>query len=173
MFNRRAVGLLLSAILLFLLAGATNVGWVRIVDAVMWGMLGLSLLLQWLSIASVRVRRRVLNVEHSGDWVGPMEDDVVEVGVELINGWFWPRFFVSVSYDAPLESPESRDQRFFVANLKGHGAVEVSSRLVCYRRGLHQLGPVTVESQVPFGLFRRRKRAETPFPYWYTRGPTR
>ena len=162
MLTARGVGLLLTAIFLFLLGGATNVGWVRIVDAVLWGMLGLSLILQWLSVAAVGARRRILDVMHSGRWTGPMEDDVLEIGLEIENRWFWPRFFVSASYDAPVESPDSRPQRFFVANLKGHGVVKLSSRVRCYRRGLHHFGPVTIESLVPFGLFRRRKRVDAP-----------
>ena len=161
-FTSRAFGFLLVAILLFFLAGATNVGWTRIVDAVLWGMLGLSLLLQWLSVTATDARRRIVKVEHSGDAPGPMEDDVVEVELELKNRWFWPRFFLSVAYDAPLERPGSRTLRFFVANLRGHGAITLVSRVRCYRRGLHRFEPLTIESQVPFGLFRRRKRREAP-----------
>ena len=162
MLTRRAVGILLTAILLFFLAGTTSVGWVRIVDAVLWGMLLLSLPLQWLAVTAMSARRRVLSVQHSGEWTGPMEGDTVEVGLDLENRRFWPRFFVSVSYDAPLESPTSRSQRFFVANVNGHGTVNLSGMVSCCRRGLHHFGPVTIESQVPFGLFRRRKGATAP-----------
>ena len=162
MFTKRAVGLLVSAFLLFLIAGVTNVGWVRIFDAVLWGMLLLSLLLQWLSITKVDASRRLTAVHRNGSWDGPMEDDVVEVDVTLRNRWFWPRFFISLSYDAPMESLEDRIQRFFIANLKGHDDVSVVSRVRCYRRGLHRFGPVAIESQVPFGLFTKRKRKEAP-----------
>ena len=51
---------------------------------------------------------------------------------------------------------DSRWQRFFAANLVGHGSVKLTSRMQCRHRGLHRFGPVTIESQVPFGLFRRR-----------------
>ena len=162
MITKRGVGLLLTAIMLFLLAGATNVGWVRIFDAVLWGMLLLSLLLQWLSVTKVEVTRRLLAIHSSRGWDAPMEEDAVEVEVTLHNGWFWPRFFVSLSYDAPMESPDSRVQRLFVANLKGHEDVSVVSRIRCYRRGLHRFGPVTIESQAPFGLFRKRKHRPAP-----------
>ena len=137
-------------------------GWVRIVDSVLWGMLGLSLLLQWLSVAAVDARRRLLKIEHGGSGPAPMEDDVAEVEVELRNRWFWPRFFISLAYDAPMERPESRLVRFFAANLSGHGTVTLTSRVHCYRRGMHRLGPVTIESRVPFGLFRRRRHQEAP-----------
>ena len=158
----RAVAFILIAVFLFFLGGATNVGWVRVVDSVMWGMLGLSLLLQWVSVSAIDVRRRLGRLEHTGDGPGPMEDDVAGVELELHNQRFWPRFFLSISYDAPMEQPESRWQRFFVANLHGRSRLPLSSRVQCYRRGLHHLGRVTVESLVPFGLFRRRKHSQAP-----------
>ena len=162
MITKRGVGFVLVAIVLFLIASATNVGWVRIFDAVLWGMLLLSLLLQWLSITRVDVTRRLLAVVGTGAFDGPTEDDAVESEVRLHNRWFWPRFFISLAYDAPMESPDSREQRLFVANLHGHGDVMVASRINCYRRGLHEFGPIEVQSLVPFGLFRKRKRKAAP-----------
>ena len=162
MFTGKTFGFILAAVVLFFLGSFTNVGWVRIVDAVLWGMLGLSLLLQWLSLTAVEAQRRLTRVEHTDGGPSPMEDDAIEVEVALANRRFWPRFFISVSYDAPMESPESRWQRFFLANLKGHGTVRLASTAQCYRRGLHHFGPVIIDSQVPFGLFRRRKRKKTP-----------
>ena len=106
MITGRAVGFLFAAVLLFFLAGVTNVGWVRIVDAVLWGMLLLSLILQWLSVTAVHARRRLVSVEHAGGLPGPMEDDFVEVELELKNRRFWPRFFLSVAYQAPVESDD-------------------------------------------------------------------
>ena len=162
MFTRRAVGFLFLAVFLYFLGSATFVGWVRIFDAVIWGMLGLSLLLQWLSVAAVRVDRRLVGVEAPGGQASPMEDDTIEVQLDLENPWFWPRFFLSASYEATMEEPSSRWQRFFVANLSGHGTVRLMSQLTCYRRGMHSLGPVTIESQAPFGLFRRRRPRQAP-----------
>ena len=164
MFTTKTFAFIAVAVFLFFLASVTSVGWVRILDALLWGMLGLSLLLEWLSVTAVDVVRRIVGIEHDGAPPGPVEDDVVEVELELRNRWFWPRFFVSATYEAPMESEPSRWQRFFAANLKGHGTVRLSSRLRCYRRGLHELGPVTLESQVPFGLFRKRRTKQAPLP---------
>ena len=162
MLNGRAIGLSVVAIILFLLAGATNVGWVRVVDAVLFGMLLLSLVLQWLSVVAVDATRRLLGVQWSTGDVGPMENDTIEVQVELRNRRFWPRFFTAISYEAPLAPPNARRQRFFLANLSGHATAELTSRIECYRRGFHHLLPVTIESQVPFGLFKRRRVKEAP-----------
>ena len=149
MITARAVGVFVVAVLLFLLGGATNVGWVRIVDSVLWGMLGLSLVLQWLSVTAVDARRRVVTRDPRSANPSPMEDDFVEVELILHNKWFWPRFFVSVSYDVPCEEEDSGTHRFFVSNLPGHGDVTLTGSLRCNRRGLHRFGPVTVESAPP------------------------
>ena len=57
MFTTKAFAFIVVAVFLFFLASVTNVGWVRIVDAILWGMLGLSLLLEWLSVTAVDVVR--------------------------------------------------------------------------------------------------------------------
>ena len=62
-----------------------------------------------------------------------MEDDFVEVELELHNRWFWPRFFVSATYEAPMESEPSRWQRFFAANLKGHGQAHEQAAMLSQR----------------------------------------
>ena len=158
MFTARAVGFLLIAVFLFFLADATNVGWVRIVDSVLWGMLGLSLVLQWLFTTAVETRLRLVKIERANGPTAPMEDDAVVVELELENRRFWRRYFVSATYDAPMERPDFQSQRLFAANLNGHSTLRLASRVTCYRRGLHHFGPVTIESQAPFGLFRRRRR---------------
>ena len=46
-------------------------------------------------------------------------------------------------------------------HLPGRGSVALVGSVECYRRGLHQFGEIIVESKVPFGLFRRRRRLTT------------
>jgi uncharacterized protein (DUF58 family) len=162
MFTSRSIGMILLALLLFFVAGFTQVGWVRIVDAVLWGMLGLSLLLQWLSTTWTDVKRRIKTVQTSRFGVGPMEGDDVSVDMEVVNQRFWPKFFVSAIFTARFTVHDSSTKRFFIANIAGRGTVDITTELKCTRRGSHDFGPVTIESQVPFGLFRRRKRVAAP-----------
>jgi hypothetical protein len=42
--------LLIAAIVLFFLAGATRVGWMMVLDAVLWGAIVISAAMPWLSI---------------------------------------------------------------------------------------------------------------------------
>ncbi len=170
MFTSRSVGLILLALLLFFVASFTQVGWVRIVDAVLWGMLGLSLLLQWLSTTGTEVKRRIKNVRASQFDAGPMEGDDVSVEIKVTNRRFWPKFFVSAEFETSFIKGESSPKRFFIANIAGRDTVDLTTELNRTRRGLHEFEPVTIESQVPFGLFRRQKQLAAPmsllvYPY--------
>lgn len=170
MFTSRSIGMILLALLLFFVASFTQVGWVRIVDAVLWGMLGLSLLLQWISTTGMEAKRHINNVQASRFGIGPMEGDDISVDMEVVNKRFWPKFFVSAMFATPFTEDDSSIKRFFIANIAGHSAIDITTDLKCARRGSHDLGPVTIESQVPFGLFRRRKRVAAPlsllvYPY--------
>ncbi len=162
MITARGVGFLIAAVALFFISSATSVGWVRIVDAVLWGMLGLSLLLQWFTVVSLSARRRLQSPAQTGDSPSPMEDDEVDIELQLRNRRFYPRNFLAVTFDCPFADPQSRQQRLLVANLRGDSEIRLTSRIQCYRRGMHRMKSVIIESRVPFGLFRRRRRLDAP-----------
>ena len=162
MITARGVVLVVTAILTFLLARLTQVGWLYLLDAMLWGIILLSLALPWLAVTSVVVRRRLLHHKSSPGPPGPSEGDTVQVETHLTNGRAWPRYFLSVDYECPLAGPDESRQRFFVHRLDGRGSLSLTSSIQCQRRGLHQFGPVRVESKAPFGLFRRRARLLSP-----------
>lgn len=74
----------------------------------------------------------------------------------------WPRTFLSVGYSCPLASPSEDWQRSFVPWITRRSSLILHTTVECYRRGLHDLGPVTVESKAPFGLFRAKRRFAAP-----------
>ncbi|MBM3945498.1 MAG: DUF58 domain-containing protein [SAR202 cluster bacterium] len=160
--TRRGIAFIVAGVALFFLSSATQVGWVRILDAMLWGMLLLSFVLQWLCTTAVDVRRRLLTSASARSLPGPMEEDVVEIETGLRNRRFWPRFFISVISRFPMESPDKQTQRYFVATLPSNETTPVISKVHCYRRGMHHLPPATIECKVPFGLLRRRKRLAAP-----------
>ncbi len=51
MITSKGIGFLAAAVVLFLLARLTQVGWLYLVDAVLWGIIALSAALPWLGIA--------------------------------------------------------------------------------------------------------------------------
>ena len=133
-----------------------------LLDAVLWGAILLSLVLPWLSVMSLSASLRLIRGKGSPDCPGPTEGEAVQIELWLENGKFWPRFLLSLSYYCPPASPEERWQRFLVPRLDRGVSPPSVSVVNCYRRGLHQFGPVNVESKAPFGLFRRRKRLANP-----------
>lgn len=168
MITGKGVGFLITAIAVFWLARLTQVGWLYLIDAVLWGLILLSAILPWLGASFLSAHRKVAHTGTSAGisagalevWSGPAEGDPVEIELTLKNRWFWPRFFISASYACPLAEPEQRTPRFFLGKLPASDQFVMSSSLVADRRGLHDLGRVVVESSAPFGLFRRRVRLD-------------
>ena len=158
MITSKGIGILVIAIIGFLLARVTQVGWLYLVDALLWGILILSAVLPWLGVVLMSARLR-LNIEGtSASSVNPSEGDQVRIEVSLRNRAFLSRFVFGIFYNCPLAKPESCLRRFFVTQLAGSGQISLVSTVEAYQRGPYHLGPVVIESSAPFGLFRRRAR---------------
>ena len=162
MITFRGLALVAIAFFTFLLARFTQVGWLYLLDAMLWGAILVSVVMPWLAIASLSAHRRLLRHGKSGDSANPVEEETVDIELQLSNRGFWPRYLLSVSYECAIASPSERLQRFFVTHLAGRDELSLISRVECHRRGLHHLGPIVVESKAPFGLFRRRKKTLDP-----------
>ncbi|MFQ6029748.1 MAG: DUF58 domain-containing protein, partial [Dehalococcoidia bacterium] len=164
MITVKGVGFLIVALLVYLLARLTQVGWLYLADAILWGIILLSALMPWLGVVFLGAQRRV---EHSGaaeGRTGPAEGETVKIELSLRNRAFWPRFFLSAHYDCSLAPPDRRERRFFVSKLPGSGLVPLTSEVVAYQRGQRHLGPAFVESSAPFTLFRHGVRLEAAQP---------
>ncbi len=119
MITAKGVGFLIAAILVFFLARLTQVGWLYLVDSLLWGIILLSALLPWLGVPFLDARRKLSwegPVEGSN---GPAEGDPVQIELSLRNRGFWPKFFLSLSYGSTLAAPENRQFRYFVSKLAG------------------------------------------------------
>ena len=154
--------LVATGVFTFLLARLTQVAWLYMLDAILWGAILLSLVVPWLAVMSLSARRRIVRREGSAGPPGPTEGEVVQVELWLENRRVWPRYLLAASYDCPLAGPDMGQQRVFIPRLGTGTSLASVSTVQCYRRGLHQFGPVTVESGAPFGLFRRKKRLPSP-----------
>ena len=162
MITGKGAGFLAAAIALFVLGNLTQVGWLYLTDAVLWGIILVSAVVPWLNIFPLRAERSIESPDETGGSPGPTEGGLVAIGITLRNPTFWPRYVVSLFYDCPLEAPSRRMQRFFVSELAGFGQVAMLSNVAAYQRGSHQLGPLMMEASAPFGLFRRRIRLAGP-----------
>ena len=159
MITFRGAALVATAIFTFLLARLTGVGWLFLLDATLWGIILLSVALPSLALMSLDARLRLLR---RGGEPGPAEGQSVEVELSLLNRRRLPRYLLSASYNCPLAPPGERWPRFFVHRLAGRDSAVLVSWFRCYRRGLHEFGPVVLESKAPFGFFRRRRRLQSP-----------
>ena len=157
------------AVAVFFLASTTRVGWVHLADAVLWGVILLSVAIPWLSMPGIRVERNVGSGERR-DSPGPLEGDSLPVNLRLENRWWLPRFLVSVSYPIGVAGTERPDKNVFFwtwpRKINRH-----DTELTLERRGVHRLGECVVEITGPFGMFRRRRRIEMShtvlaYPMW-------
>ena len=158
MITPRGAGFLAAAVALFFLARLTQVGWVYLLDSVLWGALLLSAVLPWLATLFLTVQRSLPVPEISGAVASPGEGGQIEIRITLRNRVFWPRFLLNLDYRCPPAEPGRQLIRLFVARLKGSRQSRLTSTIELHRRGSHLLGPVFAESSAPFGLVRRRRK---------------
>ena len=164
MITSKGLGFLAVAVVVFLLAGLTQVGWVYLVDAVLWGIILLSVVIPWVSVAFLSAERHIELLSPNSNSPAPAEGDLLQVSLSLRNRALWPGYFLGMFYDCPVAAPENHRQQFFVTEVTRSGKVSLKSTVEAYRRGMHQLGPLLVESSAPFGLFRRRAHLTGCYP---------
>ena len=156
MITAKGVGFLIAAFLVFFLARLTQVGWLYLVDALLWGIVLLSALLPWLGVAFLEGHRKLSWEGKGGGSDGPAEGEPVQIDLSLRNRGFWPKFFLSLSSRCDLAAPEERQLRFFLSKLAASSELPLPATVAAYQRGVHSLEPVLADSSAPFGLFRRR-----------------
>ena len=162
MITFRGTALVATAIFTFFLARMTQVGWLYLLDSALWGIVLVSLGMPTLAVMSLQVSRRLARQDCMPSSPGPAEGDMVRIEMWVKNPRTWPRTFLSVGYSCPLASPSEEWQRSFVPWIARRSSLILHTTVECYRRGLHDLGPVTVESKAPFGLFRAKRRFDAP-----------
>ena len=143
-----------AAVALFFLARLTQVGWVYLLDSVLWGALLLSAVMPWLTTLFLAAQRSLPPPGVSGAKAWPSDGGQIDIQVTLRNRVFWPRFLLNLDYRCPPAQPQR--VRLFVAKLNGSQRARLTSTIDLHQRGNHLLGPVFAESSAPFGLFRRR-----------------
>ncbi len=162
MVTLRGISLIALAAAIFVLAGVSRVGWLLLFDAALWGAIVVSAALPWLVTGKLYIGRRVLGWEPREGVPGPMEGDAIELETEVRNTGWLPCVFSVVRHNLEGLAEVESHPRLFIAWLGRGGQVATVSRLRSRRRGLHRLPPATVEAEMPFGLFRRRKRVSAP-----------
>ena len=162
MITARGLVLVCAGVMVFVLAEVTRIGWLLLFDAVLWGATVINAVMPWLATGGLHARRNVVGWDGRGDKPGPMEDDAVEFQVKLENRGLSPAIFVTVNFNCAGRPTDPQKERLLIAWLGGHRQMSATARVRFDRRGLHRLPAVTVESRVPFGLFRRSRHLGEP-----------
>ena len=162
MITFRGVFVVGVAAFAFLLARLTQVGWLYLLDAILWGAILLSVVVPWMAVSGLSVRRRLVRSGGNPGSPGPTEGEEVQIQLTLENPRAWSRYFLSLTYECAFAPPEERSQRMYVPRLASSSSLSLASEVECYRRGPYELGPVAVESRAPFGLFRRKRHLPDP-----------
>ncbi|MDA0771139.1 MAG: DUF58 domain-containing protein, partial [Chloroflexi bacterium] len=158
----RGIGLIIVAVMLFTLAGFTRVGWLLLFDAVLWGIIIISMVLPWLAIGNISIRRRITGWHGKGLYEGPMAGDECDLETLMENRAILPAVFVGASYDFDKLGIQAEKQRMFVAWLSRNGTYASTTHCSFLRRGLYNLSDLKLETSVPFGIFRRQKSISNP-----------
>ena len=156
MITGKGVGITLVAVFMFILVNVTRVGWLLLFDSVLWGLITLSAIIPWLAIGKLEGKRRIIRWEGDQTLSGPMEGEVVEVGVDLHNRGVLPMAFGTVDYNLGGQPSQERQHRLFVAWMGRRRGASNIAQVVYPRRGLHKLGNMVSKTSAPFGLFRRK-----------------
>ena len=159
--TRRGLFFIGVAVVTYLLAQQSNVGWFYVADASVWAALLVNLALPRWTLRGLRAHRR-LGLDQDAATEGLFEGDTVRVTLQVTNPGRVPRYFFSMADHCPLEAPDSQTKRALVGYVAPGSSVPWVYAVECYRRGEHQFGPVRLECSAPFGLFRARRSVNAP-----------
>lgn len=145
----RALGILILALLSFLAAQGTGIRLFFHLFYLLLALLVLSYLWAWLNLRGLRVRRETFtNRTQAGE--------MARERLMIENLWPIPKLWIELrdSSDMPLHGAG------FVAYLPGSARRRWTIKTPCTIRGKFTLGPATVISGDPFGIFQLERRVE-------------
>lgn len=154
-----------AGVAVYVLGGQTQIGWLYLLDAMIWSLVALSALLPWWSLRSLRIERQVCLPTPPGeqqDQALPVEGGTVEVRLTVTNRGRLAQYFVKVVEECPLEEPEARSKAFLLPAVGARSDVVFSYTAACYRRGRYTSATAVLETAAPLGLFVRRRRYDLP-----------
>ena len=145
----RALTFLSAALVLYLFANQTQVGWLYVMSALLAGTVLAAGFLSRGMLKRISAERKIGQVEmHEGD--------TVSVALALHKGQ-GSASQIRLEEKCPLvalDSPQ-RAVKLFIPSLPAGGSVEFDYEVLVDRRGLHEFPPLTLNSRAPFGFFKR------------------
>ena len=154
----RARTFLIAAIVLYLFANQTQVGWLYVMSAVLAGAM---LTGAWLSRGMLR---GITGERRTGLADELYEGDPLEIELEIGKVERPDSAHVRVTEICPLAEPDSAEHQteIFIPSLPFQQAVRFSYRVTIDRRGLHEFPPLKLRSSAPFGFIQQRRDLVVP-----------
>ena len=182
--TKRTRTFLIVALLFYLVANQTQVGWLFVVSALLAGLVPASWWLNRLMLRDLSGDREIRNstrppalaaADYPGSAYAILAESMVEiheadaVQVALIlrqNGRLGGQdaAHVAVQETCPLAAAGSdgRHLSLFIPSIPNQSEARVTYDVTVDRRGLHQFPPLALQSTAPFGFFRRRRQLAIP-----------
>ncbi|MEO8611319.1 MAG: DUF58 domain-containing protein [Chloroflexota bacterium] len=152
----RALTFLSAALVLYLFANQTQVGWLYVMSALLGGTVLAAWFLNRGILKTISAERKIGQVEmHEGD--------TVSVALALHKGQ-GSTSQIRLEEKCPLAAPDSPQKavKLFIPSLPANGSVEFDYEVLVDRRGLHEFPPLALNSRAPFGFFKRAAVVQAP-----------
>jgi len=168
-------GFIAVGVILYLVASQTQVGWLYLIDAVIWSLLALSAILPRYSLKSLQLEQQILLSATSGEQLslaGPVEDETIEIRLKVSNSGRLTRHFIGLQVDCSFELPEQQRRDFLLTTLAPGEKTLFSYTGTCYRRGHYPSSSATLQYGGPLGLVVSRRTFKLPlnltvYPHYY------
>src|SRR5579859_1316292 len=150
--------LFLAALVFYLFANQTQVGWLYVMSALLLGVIPAA---WWLNRAALKGVTTKWVLDSSGE---VYEGDEIEISLTFEKALRPATAQVQAEATCPLAEPGSpqHKSRLFIPTLAPHQALTYAFTCTVYRRGLHEFPPVRLSCRVPFGLFTRSHEFAAP-----------
>ena len=151
---------LVTAVLLYLFANQTQLGWLYVMAALLAGTVVTALWLGHGTLRSVTVERGV-NAGPEGE---VFENEARTIQLQINNRGRNLIAQLHVTETCPLVAPVSPFHRVrrFVPALPARSQIDLSYQIAIERRGLHEFPPLRLETRAPFGFFRWQRMVALP-----------
>jgi hypothetical protein len=179
--TRRALIFFVLALMLYLLANQTQVGWVYIMVDILLGLLLAAFFYSRGMLKPIQIRRAFHNVTPQPSPLTPQqrqsedenddpaltlpvffEDDPIEVRLWVEQASIKPAFLIGGREQCPFAPPGERSQPLFIPSLFRSQPVELVYQTQCDRRGVYTFGKLQLHSKGLFGFLNTKRILTAP-----------
>ncbi|MEM7032710.1 MAG: DUF58 domain-containing protein [Chloroflexota bacterium] len=176
--TKRAGVIFAMALIFYLLANQTQVGWIYIFTNILLGFLIVSFFYARGLLSRLIVTRSIRPVDDQPQQMSMQdeivslpdldrvptfhEDDAVEIKLTCSQTGIRPLFLVDGREFCPFAPEHDQDQSLFIPTLFRSEPLQFAYSTVCDRRGVFSLSHILVQTTGPFGLFRTKRTLNAP-----------